>query len=40
MAPRSPDGLEYSSEFIDANFNLDETDNIDDYSNLDLLLGV
>lgn len=35
-----PDSLEYSNEFIDANFNLDATDNTDDYSNLDLLLGV
>lgn len=34
------DSLEYSDEFIDTNFNLDETDNTDDYLNLELLLGV
>jgi hypothetical protein len=32
--------LEYSSEFIDSNFNLDTADDTDNYSNLDLLLGV
>ena len=32
--------LEYSDEFIDSNFNLDTADNTDNYSNLDLLLGV
>lgn len=35
-----PESLEYSDEFIDMHFNLDEADNTNDFSNLDLLLGV